>query len=181
MLTELHGRQQDYALKDGERFLDAEQNARVVANAERYYRIMYYGSRASWNLRDRHMFETLQHIMARVARGEGGRMGPQFPHRRCLRDRDVAARRDQYRPALPPGFGKEAYAIGFGTDHGTVAAASDWGGEMEVKQVRPSHPQSHEWCFHRTNVPGCCCLCASIPTANLRGDCRRRGSSARSA
>jgi hypothetical protein len=51
-LTDLLAKRRAYAEHDGERFLDAEQNARLVANAERYYRIMYYGSRASWNLRD---------------------------------------------------------------------------------------------------------------------------------
>ena len=53
-----------YAEHDGERFFDAVQNARLVANAERYYRIMYYGSRASWNLRDEHMFTTLKNLLA---------------------------------------------------------------------------------------------------------------------
>ena len=57
----------DYARKDGERFFDAAQNARVVADAERYYRAMYYGSAQSWNLRDTHMFETLQ-VAPRVPR-----------------------------------------------------------------------------------------------------------------
>ncbi len=51
-------------------------------------------------------------------------------------------------------FVKEAYNIGFGTDNGTVAAASNWDGPMEVKQVRPSHPQSYERIFHLTNKPG---------------------------
>src|SRR5271167_437758 len=63
MLTALLHKRQAYAEHDGERFLDAVQNARLVANAERYYRIMYYGSRASWNLRDGHMFETLQTLL----------------------------------------------------------------------------------------------------------------------
>ncbi|MDZ4738036.1 MAG: protein-L-isoaspartate(D-aspartate) O-methyltransferase [Rhodospirillaceae bacterium] len=155
MLTELHGRRQDYALKDGERFLDAEQNARVVANAERYYRVMYYGSRASWNLRDRHMFETLQSIM--TARGPAAK-AVVWAHNSHIGDAsatEMAARGEiNIGQLCREAFGKEAYAIGFGTDHGTVAAASDWGGEMEIKQVRPAHPQSHEWCFHRTNVPG---------------------------
>ena len=53
-----------YAEQDTERFLDARQNAQIVANAEAYYRIMYYGSRASWNLRDSHMFETLKQLLA---------------------------------------------------------------------------------------------------------------------
>jgi hypothetical protein len=63
-LTDLLAKRRAYAEHDGERFLDAEQNARLVANAERYYRIMYYGSRASWNLRDSHMFATLKTLLA---------------------------------------------------------------------------------------------------------------------
>ena len=63
-LTDLLAKRRVYAEHDGERFLDAEQNARLVANAERYYRIMYYGSRASWNLRDGHMFDTLKNLLA---------------------------------------------------------------------------------------------------------------------
>ena len=51
-------------------------------------------------------------------------------------------------------FGDKSYRIGFGTDHGTVAAASDWNGAMERKQVRPAHPQSYERQFHLTNTPG---------------------------
>jgi protein-L-isoaspartate(D-aspartate) O-methyltransferase len=52
------------------------------------------------------------------------------------------------------GFRDQSYLIGFGTDHGTVAAASTWDGPMEVKQVRPSHPQSYERQFHLTGTPG---------------------------
>ena len=63
MLLDLMDKRRAYAEHDGERFLDAVQNARLVANAERYYRIMYYGSRASWNLRDGHMFETLKTLL----------------------------------------------------------------------------------------------------------------------
>jgi protein-L-isoaspartate(D-aspartate) O-methyltransferase len=63
-LRDLLQKRQAYAAHDGERFLDALQNARLVANAERYYRIMYYGSRASWNLRDEHMFNTLKSLLA---------------------------------------------------------------------------------------------------------------------
>ena len=63
MLTDLLKRHHEYAEHDGERFLDAMQNARLIANAEHYYRIMYYGSRASWNLRDTHMFQTLKTLL----------------------------------------------------------------------------------------------------------------------
>src|SRR6516165_9106182 len=51
VLTDLLHKRRAYAERDGEKFLDAIQNARLVTNAEQYYRIMYYGSRASWNLR----------------------------------------------------------------------------------------------------------------------------------
>ena len=63
-LVDLLQKELSYADRDGDLFFDAAQNARLVAHAERYYRIMYYGSRDSWNLRDRHMFETLQRILA---------------------------------------------------------------------------------------------------------------------
>src|SRR4051812_16305032 len=56
-------RRLEYAAQDSEHFLDAAQNARLIAAAERYYRIMYYGGAESWNLRDTHMFETLGHLL----------------------------------------------------------------------------------------------------------------------
>jgi erythromycin esterase-like protein len=49
-------------------------------------------------------------------------------------------------------FGDDAYSIGFGTDHGTVAAATDWDGPMEVKRVRPSHADSYERLCHDSGV-----------------------------
>src|SRR3546814_7093133 len=54
----------DYLEQDGESWFDAMQNARIVRAAERYYRAMYRSSTESWNLRDRHMFETLQALLA---------------------------------------------------------------------------------------------------------------------
>jgi erythromycin esterase-like protein len=65
-LVDLLQKELRYAGSDGEDFFDATQNARLVANAERYYRVMYYGSHESWNLRDRHMFETLQRVIDRA-------------------------------------------------------------------------------------------------------------------
>ena len=64
MLVDMVSRQLEYARMDGTRFLDAAQNARLIANAERYYRIMYYGSVESWNVRDQHMFDTLKALLA---------------------------------------------------------------------------------------------------------------------
>ena len=155
MLVELHSKQQDYAWHDGERFLDAAQNAQIVANAERYYRTMYYGSRASWNLRDGHMFDTLQNVMR--FHGEQAR-AVVWAHNSHIGDAsatEMSARGEHNIGELcRKGFGVQSYHIGFGTDHGTVAAASAWDGPMEVKNVQPSHPQSYERLFHLTNKPG---------------------------
>ena len=153
-LKDLMGKQQAYAHHDGDRFLDAVQNARLIANAERYYRIMYYGSRASWNLRDGHMFETLQTLLAHH--------GPQakavvWAHNSHVGD--AAATEMSARGEFNIGqlcrktFGDGCYAIGFGTDHGTVAAASDWDGPMEIKRARPAVENSYEKLCHEAGVP----------------------------
>ena len=155
MLVDLHIKRQDYEHHDGERFLDAAQNAQVVANAERYYRVMYYGSRASWNLRDAHMFETLQNVMS--FHGEQSR-AVVWAHNSHVGDAsatEMSARGEHNIGELcRKAFGVQSYHIGFGTDHGTVAAASTWDGPMEVMTVRPSHQQSYERLFHLTNKPG---------------------------
>lgn len=155
MLVELLLRRQEFELKDGERFFDAAQNARLVANAERYYRVMYYGSRASWNLRDQHMFETLKNVLehhgpqskavvwahnshvGNAAATEMGRRGEHNIGQLCRQH-----------------FGTDCYIIGFGTNTGTVAAASGWDEPMRVMTVPPAHPQSYERLFHMANAPG---------------------------
>ncbi|MGE5170175.1 MAG: protein-L-isoaspartate(D-aspartate) O-methyltransferase [Rudaea sp.] len=154
MLTDLLSKQRAYAGRDGERFLDAVQNARLVANAERYYRTMYYGSRASWNLRDTHMFETLEALLAHH--------GPQskaivWAHNSHVGDSaatEMAARGEYNIGRLcRKALGDDAYAIGFGTYCGTVAAASDWDGPMELKRVRPGLDRSYEALCHASDVP----------------------------
>ena len=155
MLVDLYAKRKDYALHDGERFLDAAQNAQLVANAERYYRMMYYGSRASWNLRDGHMFETLQNVMAFNGEASKAVVWAHNSHVGDASATEMSARGEHNIGELcRKGFPKQTYHIGFGTDHGTVAAASAWDGPMEVKAVQPSHPQSYERQFHLTNTPG---------------------------
>jgi protein-L-isoaspartate(D-aspartate) O-methyltransferase len=155
MLEDLQKKQMEYAYNDGERFLDASQNARLVANAERYYRVMYYGSRASWNLRDSHMFDTLLNVME--FHGENAK-AVVWAHNSHIGDAaatEMSARGEHNIGQLcRKKFLNEAYNIGFGTDHGTVAAASNWDSPMEIKPVRPSHAQSYERLFHLTNEPG---------------------------
>ena len=155
MLADLMRKRQEYSLSDGERFLDAAQNAALVANAEKYYRIMYYGSRASWNLRDDHMFETLLNVMKFHGNGARAVVWAHNSHIGDARATEMSRRGERNLGELcARGFDRESYRIGMGTDRGTVAAASDWNGSMEVKQVLPSHPQSYERQFHLSALPG---------------------------
>ncbi len=154
MLTDLLGKRADYAQRDGERFLDAVQNARLIANAERYYRVMYYGSRESWNLRDRHMFETLKALLDFHGADSKGVVWAHNSHIGNAAATEMSARGEfNIGELCHKEFGKDCYAIGFGTDHGTVAAASDWGGAMEVKTVRPAHAGSYERLMHDSEAP----------------------------
>jgi protein-L-isoaspartate(D-aspartate) O-methyltransferase len=149
MLKELSQRRAEAAVKNGEDLFDAQLNARLVADAEHYYRIMYYGSDESWNHRDTHMFETLRLLLARY--GDGAK-AVVWEHNSHLGN--AAATQFGKHGQINVGqlcreaWGASVYAIGQGTDHGTVAAASDWEGAMEIKNIRPSHPDSYERLMH---------------------------------
>jgi protein-L-isoaspartate(D-aspartate) O-methyltransferase len=154
MLMDLMRKQRAYAEHDGERFLDAVQNARLVANAERYYRIMYYGSRASWNLRDSHMFETLKTLLDFHGPQSKAIVWAHNSHVGDSRATEMASRGEYNIGHLcRQEFGNAAYSIGFGTNSGTVAAASEWDGPMEVKAVRPALPESYERLCLETGDP----------------------------
>jgi protein-L-isoaspartate(D-aspartate) O-methyltransferase len=154
MLRDLLEHRLDYARKDGERFFDAAQNARVVADAERYYRAMYYGSATAWNLRDAHMFDTLQALLSFYGPESRGVVWEHNSHVGDASATEMSARGElnvgQLCRAKHDG---RVYVVGFGTDRGTVAAASDWGAPMERMRVRPSHPESYERLFHDSGVP----------------------------
>ena len=154
MLADLMQKRRAYAEHDGARFLDAVQNARLVANAERYYRVMYYGSRASWNLRDSHMFETLRSLLS--FHGPHSR-GIVWAHNSHVGDSSATemSARDEYNIGhlCRQEFGDACYSIGFGTNSGTVAAASNWDEPMQVKTVRPALPRSYERLCHETGEP----------------------------
>ena len=176
MLTDLMQKRRAYAEHDGERFLDAVQNARLVANAERYYRIMYYGSRASWNLRDSHMFETLKTLL--------DFHGPEskaivWAHNSHVGDSAATemSSRGEYNIGhlCRKEFGDSAYSIGFGTNSGTVAAASDWDGPMEIKTVRPAVPGVTSDCATKLAWRGFCCVYVAQSQQTLPRVCCVRG------
>jgi len=152
-LTDLLDQELKYGWMDGEDFLDAAQNARIVRAAEHYYRIMYRSSTESWNLRDRHMFETLQHVMAAA--------GPQakavvWAHNSHIGDASATAMgwQGQFNigELCRTAYGTNAALIGFGTDRGKVAAADDWGAPMRVKDILPARADSYERVFRQSGV-----------------------------
>ena len=154
MLQDLMKRRVDYAVRDGEAVFEAVQNARLVSNAERYYRAMYYGSNESWNLRDRHMFETLEALLE--FHGPDSK-AVVWAHNSHLGDATATEMGTGGQLNLGQlcreKFGDAAYLIGFGTDHGTVAAAANWDAPMEVMSVRAAHPDSYEAICRETRIP----------------------------
>ncbi|MDF2640224.1 MAG: protein-L-isoaspartate O-methyltransferase [Novosphingobium lindaniclasticum] len=147
---DLLSRRLDYAADDGDDFLDAAQNARLIAAAERYYRIMYYGGAESWNLRDTHMFETLAHLLE--AKGDTAKaiVWAHNSHIGDARHTDMGMSRGELNMGqlARERWGDAVALVGFGTHTGTVAAATDWDGDMEVKRVNPSRSDSYERQFH---------------------------------
>lgn len=163
-LRELQARAADY--QDGQlaadEFFYAEQNARLVKNAEKYYRTMFKGRISSWNLRDQHMAETLDALAVHLSRS--GRTATGKPAKIVVWEHnshigDARATELGYKGEWNVGqlarerYRHDAVLVGFTTYQGTVTAASDWDGPSETKQVRPALPGSYEEAFHRTALP----------------------------
>ncbi|HSJ25061.1 MAG TPA: protein-L-isoaspartate(D-aspartate) O-methyltransferase [Longimicrobiales bacterium] len=154
MLNDLLRKRLDYTRSDGARFADAVQNARLVVNAEQYYRAMYRGAVASWNLRDQHMFDTLSMLLKLYGPDSRGVVWAHNSHLGDASATDMGARGEHNIGQLVrQAHGDDAYLMGFGTHTGTVAAASDWGQPVQIMDVRPSHALSYERLCHDTSVP----------------------------
>ena len=160
-LMELRRRSETYIHLAGvgaeDDYFYAEQNARVAKDAEEYYRTMLDRRTSSWNLRDRHMFETLDELTTHLARNRDGTKIVVWAHNSHVGN--AAATEMSGRGEFNIGqlarrrLGAEAALIGFTTYMGTVSAASDWGAPVERKIVRPALPGSYEELFHQTGVP----------------------------
>jgi erythromycin esterase-like protein/pyrimidine operon attenuation protein/uracil phosphoribosyltransferase len=160
-LLELHRQRAEYASRDGrvaaDEFFFAEQNARLVRNAEEYYRTMFGGRADSWNLRDHHMMDTLQELMRFLDRTRPDARVVVWAHNSHLGD--ARATEMSERGELNVGqlarqaFGGNAVLVGFTTYTGTVTAASHWDGAAQRKQVRPALPGSYERLFHDVQIP----------------------------
>ncbi|MCA3184359.1 MULTISPECIES: erythromycin esterase family protein [unclassified Cupriavidus] len=143
-----------YGSQGFEDYFDAAQNARLVASAEQYYRLMYYGSTASWNLRDTHMFDVLTRLLD--AHGQHAK-AVVWAHNSHIGNAAATAMGTDRRE-LSIGqlcrerFGSGAALIGQDTYAGTVAAASDWDGPMEVKRVLPARTDSYAFIAYEAGV-----------------------------
>ncbi|HVV35011.1 MAG TPA: erythromycin esterase family protein [Acidimicrobiales bacterium] len=138
-------------------FFFAEQNAHLVHHAEEYYREMYRGRVSSWNLRDRHMADTLAALVDHLHGQLGAARVVVWEHNSHVGDARHTEMGQwgewnvgQLARTQWPG---ECFNVGFTTDHGTVTAASDWGGVAERKRVRPALPDSHEALLHACGLP----------------------------
>jgi erythromycin esterase-like protein len=135
----------------------AEQNARLVVNAEQYYRTMFEGRISSWNLRDTHMADTLDALAAHLDRVYGTAKIVVWEHNSHLGDARATELGEQGEKnvgqLVRERHGGDAVLIGQTTYTGTVTAATDWDGPAEFKNVRPGMRGSYEELLHDVGLP----------------------------
>jgi erythromycin esterase-like protein len=156
-LVELRRRAAEYASRDGRVAADeqffAEQNARLVKNAEEFYRSMFGKRQSSWNLRDRHMADTLEHLVGFLT-GQGQRAKiVVWEHNSHLGDARATEMGESGEinvgQLVRERYKDQAVLIGFSTYEGTVTAAAEWDGPADRKRVRPALENSYESLFHK--------------------------------
>jgi erythromycin esterase-like protein len=161
-LVALLRREPNYIQVDGrvaaEHFFSAEQNARVVKNAEQYYRAMFHGRASTWNLRDQHMCDTLYLLQEHLR--EQGITEPRivvWAHNSHLGDATATQMSGwgelNLGQLVRERSGDRAILIGMTTYSGTVTAASDWDAPTQLKRIRPGLPGSYERLFHDVEMP----------------------------
>jgi erythromycin esterase-like protein len=160
-LLELYQNSAEYVWRDGRVAADehffATQNARLVTNAERYYRSMFRGRVSSWNLRDAHMVETLESLLAFLVTQNSHPKVVVWEHNSHLGDARAThmAREGEWNVGqlVRERHGHDAVLVGLTTYEGTVTAASNWDGPAERKRVRPALANSYEALFHEVDIP----------------------------
>jgi erythromycin esterase-like protein len=161
-LIEIRQHASEFARRDGrmaeDEYFYVEQNARLIKNAEEYYRAMFQGRVSSWNLRDRHMTETLEALVKHLEKRDGSAKVVVWAHNSHLGDASATEMGDQGEfnvgQLVREHFGKEECSlIGFSTYTGVVTAATDWGGDAERKRVRRGLSGSYEEIFHKVGKP----------------------------
>lgn len=160
-LVELRAAEARYLSRDGrgarDEFFFAEQNARLIRNAERYYRTMFRSDVSSWNTRDEHMVETLVELLTHLRARDGRAKVVVWAHNSHLGD--ARATEMGLRGEINIGrrtrekFPGKCLLVGFTTFTGSVTAASGWHLPAERKAVRPALEGSYERLFHETGIP----------------------------
>jgi len=155
---EMRHRASDLARRDGrvarDAFFFAEQNARLVKNAEEYYRAMFHQRDSSWNLRDTHMAETLDALAHHLGAKAKIVVWAHNSHLGDARATEMGQRGElNLGQLVRERYGREATLVGFSTHAGTVTAASGWDSPAERKHVRPALPGSYEALFHHAGIP----------------------------
>jgi erythromycin esterase-like protein len=157
-LVEMERRAMDYLSRSGgDDFFDAQQNARLVKNAEEYYRSMFRGRQSSWNLRDTHMAETVDSLISYLERHRRAPKIVVWAHNSHLGDAratEMGARGElNVGQLIRQKYGSDVVLVGFTTYTGTVTAATDWDDPGEQIRVRPALPDSYELGFHEVGIP----------------------------
>jgi len=155
-LVDLRRHAAEYAMRDGriaeDDYFYTEQNARLVRDAEHYYRTMYRGEVSSWNLRDRHMAETLDALVDFFDRNGRAPKVVVWAHNSHLGDArgtQMGVRGEwNVGQLVRQQYGRDVVLVGCTTYDGTVTAASNWDAPAERKSVRPALPESYEALFH---------------------------------
>lgn len=159
-LVDLRTRAWSYLSRDGlaaeDELFSAEQNARLAQNAESYYRQMYQGRHSTWNLRDRHMMDTLEALLDHKRRQAGQAKAVVWAHNSHLGDARATSmhRRGELNVGqlVRERHGDGAYLVGFTTYNGEVSAASAWDAPVERKRVRDARPGSYEYLLHDADI-----------------------------
>ena len=153
-ITSIQRTSADAAVADAA--FSAEQNARLVMNAEEYYREMYNWNVNTWNLRNRHMADTLDALADRLRERDGYARIAVWAHNSHLGDARAtdSVNRGEWNigQLVRERHPNESFHIGFTTYTGTVMATTNWGEPGVVKQVRPALQGSYESLFHNVGL-----------------------------
>jgi erythromycin esterase-like protein len=135
----------------------AEQNARVVRNAERYYRAMFGGEANTWNLRDQHMGDTADALLVQLAKTHRPSKLVIWEHNSHVGDARATERANvgelNVGQLMRERHPDDVHLVGFTTHTGSVAAADDWDQPPRIQSVRPALPESYEAVLHETGLP----------------------------
>ena len=150
VIRQLRGNRLLYQQTDRPGYFNAYRNARLIVNGEYFFRTLFRDNTDSWNLRDQNMFDSLLAILK--YNGPVSKVVV-WAHNSHIGDARATSRHElgeiNLGQLVREKFTDKSYLIGFGTDHGTVAAASSWGDPVKFMQIKPSHPDSYGHLFHQ--------------------------------